>query len=115
MIDRSEFHETFQLFDNGTIVEIIDIFLGEYEGRFAALHKQVGERDFPALKLSAHSYKGVVANFKDPVTTGLAVRLDQMAKLEIIPGLDEAFREMENQSALLKEELEALRLELISS
>jgi HPt (histidine-containing phosphotransfer) domain-containing protein len=115
VIDRREFNETFQLFDRGTIVEIIDIFLSEYEGRFATLRKNVAERDFQALKLSAHSFKGVVANFKDPLTTSLSVRMDQMARQEIIPGLDEAFREMEIQASLLKEELEALRRDLISS
>lgn len=105
MIDRQEFNETFQYFDKEIIVEIIDIFLSEYDERFKNLRANVAERDFEKLKFNAHSLKGVIANFKDPVTIDQSKRLDDMAKNKVENGLDKALADLEKSSAALIEEL----------
>lgn len=76
MIDRPKFNENFQYFEKEIIVEIIDIFESEYEDRFKALRENISIRDFNQLKFHAHSLKGVIANFMDPVTIELSRRLD---------------------------------------
>ena len=79
MIDRQKFNDLFNNFNKEFVVEIIDIFLSEYDERFRKLHKNVEEKDFVNLKFNAHTLKGVVGNFHDPVTNEIAIKFDEMA------------------------------------
>ncbi|MCK9220282.1 MAG: Hpt domain-containing protein [Bacteroidales bacterium] len=111
MIDRQKFNENFQYFEKDVIVEIIDIFISEYEDRFNNLRQNVVDRDFIKLKFNAHSLKGVIANFMDPVTIELSKKLDEMAKEKREAGLTELFADLEKNSEKLLEELKQYRLE----
>lgn len=114
MIDRAKFNENFQYFDNEIIVEIIDIFISEYDERYRNLRKNVDEKDFAQLKFNAHSLKGVIANFMDPVTIEYSRRLDEMTKDKTEAGLAELYAALEKSSAQLLEELHVIRKELTS-
>jgi hypothetical protein len=114
MVDRKKFDENFQYFDKEIIIEIIDIFFSEFEERFEKLLKNVKDRDFVQLKFNAHSLKGVIANFMDPVTIELSRKLDEAAKFKQEAGLDELYQEMEAKSRSLYKELEVIRKELTS-
>ncbi len=114
MIDRAKFNENFQYFDKEIIVEIIDIFISEYDERYAKLRKNVEERDFASLKFNAHSLKGVIANFMDPVTIDQSRILDEMSRDKIETGLTELFIDLEKNSERLLEELKTIKRELTS-
>lgn len=114
MIDRVKFNENFQYFDNEIIVEIIDIFISEYDERYRNLKKNIDEKDFTQLKFNAHSLKGVIANFMDPVTIEQSRSLDEMAKKNIEAGLKDLFNELEKSSFNLLQELKAIKKELTS-
>ncbi len=114
MIDRKKFDENFQYFDKEIVIEIIDIFFSEFEERFDKLRNNVSEFDFDQLKFNAHSLKGVIANFMDPVTIDLSRRLDDVAKVKQADGLKELFSELESSSRKLYEELKVIRQELTS-
>jgi HPt (histidine-containing phosphotransfer) domain-containing protein len=114
MIDRVKFNENFQYFDNEIIVEIIDIFISEYDERYRNLKKNIDEKDFTQLKFNAHSLKGVIANFMDPVTIEQSRSLDEMAKNKIEAGLKDLFNELEKSSFSLLQELKAIKKELTS-
>jgi hypothetical protein len=109
MIDRQQFNENFQYFDKEIIVEIIDIFFSEYDERFKNLKANVADKDFEKLKFNAHSIKGVIANFWDPVTIEQSRRLDEMAKNKVENGLEKALQDLEQSSALLVEELKKIK------
>lgn len=109
MIDRQKFNDTYQHFDKEIIVEIIDIFVREYDERFKNLREDVASKDFDKLKFNAHSLKGVVLNFMDPVTIEHAKRLDEMAKNKIEKGLEQALEELEKNSAILLAELKSIK------
>ena len=64
MINEKKFADTYVHFDRETVVEIIDIFLEEYNERIEKITKQLKNRDFKELKKSAHAFKGVIANFE---------------------------------------------------
>ena len=64
MINEKKFADTYVHFDRETVVEIIDIFLEEYNERIEKITKQLKNRDFEELKKSAHAFKGVIANFE---------------------------------------------------
>lgn len=64
MINEEKFAETYTHFDKETVVEIIDIFMEEYEERIEKISRQLKNKDFVELKKSSHAFKGVVANFE---------------------------------------------------
>ena len=114
MIDREKFNANFQYFDKDIIVEIIDIFISEYDERFQKLRKNIEDKDFVQLKFNAHSLKGVIANFMDPVTIEESRQLDEMAKNKQESGLAEFYNHLEKNAARLLEELKTIKKELTS-
>jgi len=114
MIDREKFNDLFTQLDKEIVKELIDIFLSEFDERFRKLRKNVEEKDFEQLRFNAHSLKGVIAYFVDPVTIELSGRLDRMAKNNTTEGLDEVYRELEKNSVRLSEELKIISKDLTS-
>ncbi|MCK9203461.1 MAG: Hpt domain-containing protein [Bacteroidales bacterium] len=112
MIDRHKFNENFQYFEKEIIVEIIDIFESEYNERYKNLRENIQNKDFVQLKFNAHSLKGVIANFMDPVTVELSRELDEKAKNKEELGLVPLFDELEKQSGVLRAELKRIKEEL---
>lgn len=112
MIDRQKLNQNFQYFDKETIIEIIDIFFSEYPDRVEKITKNIKEGDFAQLKFNAHSLKGVVANFQDPLTIELSRKLDEMAKNQQSAGLNQVFEELKSASEKLLEELNSLKTEM---
>jgi HPt (histidine-containing phosphotransfer) domain-containing protein len=76
MVNKQEFLETYNYFDKDTLVEIIDIFLSEYEGRIQKIYTDVREHNFKDLRFDAHGIKGVIANFCAPVPWQVARDLE---------------------------------------
>lgn len=109
MIDRQKFNEYFSNFDKEIVVDIIDIFISEYDDRFVNLRENVLRKDFEKLKFNAHGLKGVIANFMDPVTIELSERLDKMAKNGVEDGLEKALDDLERNSWLLLGELKKIK------
>ncbi len=64
MINEVKFAETYVHFDRETVVEIIDIFIEEYDERIEKITRQLKTKNFEELKKSAHAFKGVIANFE---------------------------------------------------
>lgn len=115
MIDRQKLNQNFQYFDKETIIEIIDIFFSEYPERVEKIQKNVVDKDFNQLKFNAHSLKGVVANFQDPLTIELSRKLDEMAKNQQSAGLQTVFDDLNNACLKLLDELAALKAEVAES
>jgi HPt (histidine-containing phosphotransfer) domain-containing protein len=114
MIDRQRFNDNFQYFDKEIIIEIIDIFFSEHDERFTKLERNVLDRDFHQLKFNAHSLKGVIANFMDPVTIDLSRRLDEASKSKDETGLDQLFDDLKKSTGKLMVELQQIKQELTS-
>ena len=114
MIDRQKFNDNFQYFDKEIIIEIIDIFFSEYEERYKNLQQNIQDKDFTKLKFNAHSLKGVIANFLDPVSIEHSRKLDEMARNMQEAGIDQLFADLKKSSADLVKELEQLKKELTS-
>lgn len=68
MINEVKFAETYVHFDRETVVEIIDIFIEEYDERIEKITRQLKTKNFEELKKSAHAFKGVIANFETECT-----------------------------------------------
>jgi len=64
MIKEEKFAETYEIFDKETVVEIIDLFIKEYDSRIEKLSAFLDARDFLELQKCAHAFKGVISNFE---------------------------------------------------
>ncbi|PLX13881.1 MAG: hypothetical protein C0598_02645 [Marinilabiliales bacterium] len=109
LINDQSFNESFSYFDKEIVVEIIDIFLNEYEDRLTAIKKSIDELDFPNLKFHAHSLKGVVANFSAPAVQTLAKELEDKGTNSVNENLLENFTELDKLVRQMIDELNVLR------
>ncbi len=109
MIDKKQFSENFQYFDNEVVTEIINIFIDEYPERMETLRKNIDEKDFEQLKFNAHSLKGVVANFVAPEVQELARQLEMKGANKDLTDVESLFNELKEKSALVVEELKELK------
>ena len=109
MIDKKQFTENFQYFDNEVVTEIINIFIDEYPERMETLRKNIDEKDFEQLKFNAHSLKGVVANFVAPEVQELARQLEMKGANKDLTDVETLFNELKEKSAVVVDELKELK------
>ncbi len=109
MIDKKQFTENFQYFDNEVVTEIINIFIDEYPERMETLRKNIDEKDFEQLKFNAHSLKGVVANFVAPEVQELARQLEMKGANKDLTDVEALFNELKEKSAVVVDELKELK------
>lgn len=113
LINRTQFTETFHYFDKEIVAEIIDIFLNEYDDRINAIAENIKSNDYDGLKFSAHSVKGVIANFVAPEVEQQARSLEMMGSEKNLDGVNELFEEFKISSAAMVEELRELKEQYI--
>ncbi len=109
MIDKKQFLENFQYFDNEVVLEIINIFIDEYPERMESLQKNIDEKDFDQLKFNAHSLKGVVANFVAPEVQELAKQLEIKGTNQDLTNVEALFKELKEKTRSVIEELNVLK------
>lgn len=94
MVNKQEFLDTYSYFDKDVLIEIIDIFISEYPGRFEKLYKDVETKNFNDLRFDAHGLKGVVATFCAPQVKEIAYDLEKAGSL-FMQNNGEGFNESE--------------------
>ncbi len=109
MIDKKQFMDNFQYFDNEVILEIINIFIDEYPERMETLKKNIADKDFDQLKFNAHSLKGVVANFVAPEVQELARQLELKGAHKDLTDAEKIYRELKEKADIVVEELNELK------
>ncbi len=109
MIDKKQFSENFQYFDNEIVTEIINIFIDEYPERMQTLRKNIDDKDFEQLKFNAHSLKGVVANFVAPEVQELARQLELKGANQDLNGVEPLYAELKEKAGMVVEELKELK------
>ncbi len=111
VINKAAFIDTFQYFDKHIVLEIIDIFLNEYEGRINAIHSDIECENLKALKFDAHSFKGVVANFMAEETMSIARELEHRATEGKNENLSELLASLKKSTEFLVADLMEIRKE----
>jgi HPt (histidine-containing phosphotransfer) domain-containing protein len=109
LINEQSFNESFSYFDKEIVVEIIDIFLNEYEERLSTIKKAIEDKDFSNLKFHAHSLKGVVANFSAPDVQAKAKELEDKGTNSIDENLYENYEELDKLVRSMAEEITVLK------
>ncbi len=109
MIDKKQFLENFQYFDNEVVLEIINIFMDEYPERMESLKKNIDEKDFDQIKFNAHSLKGVVANFVAPEVQEIAKQLEIKGINKDLTNVDTLYNELNEKTGMVVEDLKELK------
>jgi hypothetical protein len=122
MVNKQNFYETYELFDQSVIIEIIDIFISEYAERFEKLTKNIADRDFQSMRFNAHSLKGVIANFSAPVPLEM-VRAFEKTAAHLLETNGEGFdadtmsknlEEIKKATFIMADQLAEIKQEIIS-
>ena len=111
MIDKEQFKENFAPFDKEIVLEIIDIFIDEYDDRMNELAKNIQENDLESLRFNAHSFKGVVANFVAETPKAISKQLEENAKNNVSDNNLELFNQLKEATGELLNDLKELRPE----
>lgn len=109
LIDNTQFTDNFQYFDKEIVLEIIDIFINEYPDRIKSISENIEQQDFDSLRFSAHSMKGVIANFIAIDVQEIARDLEMKGANKDFTDVPELFETFKTKSATMLEELKALR------
>ncbi|MDP2724422.1 MAG: Hpt domain-containing protein [Bacteroidales bacterium] len=113
IINTELFNETFQYFDKEIVVEIIDIFINEYSERISKINEAIQTKNFADLKFTAHSMKGVVANFAVPELQAMARDLEIAGAEQNLNNIDEKFANFSTQSQWLVDDLTEIRSQFL--
>lgn len=104
-IDWAQFNENFQYYDKEIIMEIIDIFIDEYDDRIKNLTKNIGEKDYTNLAFNAHSFKSVIGNYMAPNAFELTRKLEELANMGSEAEIPAVFQNLKIVTQELLEEL----------
>ncbi|MEI6575306.1 MAG: Hpt domain-containing protein [Bacteroidota bacterium] len=115
MIDWERFNEEFvQYFDKAFVLQIIDMFLAEYDARLSVIEQNILDLDFAHVKSNAHDLKSLTGNFRASLPEALARELEQMGAENKNEGLIEVFQKLKPAVIELSQELITYRMTLIS-
>lgn len=124
MIKEEKFAETYEIFDKETVVEIIDLFIKEYESRIEKLSTCIDTQNFEELQKYAHAFRGVISNFEteckayEEITEietecrNLAIdniTLDEDSKKELAEKLSKIFQSFKRNSKQIYNQLKDIR------
>jgi HPt (histidine-containing phosphotransfer) domain-containing protein len=115
MINLENFNENFKYYGNDVVVQIIDMFIEDHQEDLKMIGQNISNKDFLSLRFNAHHLKGSIANFMDPDTTELTLKLEQMGETKTEDGLIETFTQLQSATKMLLKELLNHRKKITSS
>jgi len=111
MIDKAIFASNYEIFDKDIVSEIITIYITEYPDRMAKLEKLIQDGDLDQIYKTAHSLKGVTANFFDKESEDIARIIEEKGRAGDSSGLQDLFVKLKSSTDKLVVELEKLKKE----
>ena len=113
ILDLNEFLERVQN-DKDLLVELLDIFMEDYQGKRKQLQAAIENKDFEQLKGVAHSLKGASGNISAKKLRESFLQLEEMGKsgdvsdgAEVLQTIDEQYTAFTDRVATLKEEFKS--------
>ena len=100
VIEWEQFNDNFQYYDKEIIIEVIEIFVNEYDDRIKNLQENIDEKDFAKLMFNAHSFKSVIANYMAPKALELTRKLEEAANNNAADSIQQIFNDLKPHGAL---------------
>ena len=97
--------------DEELLFESIDLFLDRITARMAVLQKAVAAKDPDTYMPEAHTIKGMIGIFSIGEAFECAKKLELKGREKVTEGIDEDFKNLENEVELLVAALRAWRSE----
>lgn len=113
MIDKAIFASNYEIFDKEIVNEIINIYITEYPERMAKLEELINIGDLDQIYKTAHSLKGVTANFFDKESEELARVIEEKGRAGDASNLKDLFIQLKASTDKLVAELENLKKEYL--
>nr|NQU89736.1 Hpt domain-containing protein [Bacteroidota bacterium] len=89
MVNKDKFRDQYSFFDKEIVVEIIDIFINEYDDRIEKIHKHILSGDLDNLKKSSHAFRGVIGNFETDCSAYKSIEKIELSSIQQVEVLDE--------------------------
>jgi HPt (histidine-containing phosphotransfer) domain-containing protein len=109
-LDRAAILENF-MDDEELLFESIDLFLDRISTRMAELKKAVAEKNPEVFMPEAHTIKGMIGIFSTADAFEAAKKLELKGREKVTDGIDEDFKNLENELGLLTAALGVWRSE----
>lgn len=110
-IDLNEFLERVQD-DKELLLELIDIFAEDYEGKRKLLGTAVEGKDYEEIKSIAHSLKGASGNISAKKLRMILLQFEEMGKAQDLSEVEEVLEALDKEYANVAERFESLKEEL---
>jgi len=98
--------------DKDLFQEIAKMFLENLPHDLEKIRDAITNNDAHMLEQAAHSLKGAVGNFSAKLSFEAAYRLERLGKENKMAEAQEAFKELENETAALEVELNRVLMEI---
>jgi HPt (histidine-containing phosphotransfer) domain-containing protein len=110
MIDKEKFRENMKYYDKGTVAQVIDMFLADYNDVFVQLQASIDNMDFSSIDHIAHSFKSNVAYMSGELSEQARI-LEHKGKDQDGSGLQNIFDNLKSGTLVLAEELQEIKKE----
>ncbi len=111
MVNKQELDATYGEYGNEFMLEIMNIFISEFDGKMEIIERAVKERDMVTLQAVSHPLKGNIGQFMDHEAHMIATELNEKAKNDDQSNLDEVFARFKEAATATNEQLKELRKE----
>lgn len=98
--------------DRELLLELFDIFLEDCPVKIQAIRDAAAKKDISQLKDVAHSMKGAAGNISAKKMHASFLKIEQLAKTDDLAGINNVFKELDNQLADVRSYASKFRQEL---
>jgi HPt (histidine-containing phosphotransfer) domain-containing protein len=88
--------------------ELVGIFLDEYPGLLASIARAIEQQSFDDVRKFSHKLKGSALQFSGSGVVSLALSLENMGQERSLQGANQAFSNLERETALLASSLQGI-------
>lgn len=108
ILNREKLFREFSGFED-LLAQFSNIFLDNYTSYLQQIETELANDELDKVAKTAHTYKGIVANFQSiPITKNLEL-LEELARANKLSATKDCFRDTTSLTSLLVEEIQSLR------
>lgn len=97
------------------ISDLLVVFIESYDSELVSLKDALDSKNFKAIELHAHTFKGMISNFFVPQLRDAAQELENMGRSEVIDGWQDPYNIISGQIDAVIESLKAKYLQVDQS
>ncbi len=107
--DQQYFKEQYEIFDNETIIEIIDMYLTSIDDYIRDIDAAIAAKDIDVLEAQVHKLKGSTSQFTKYKPYELLVAFLTLSRFGVLAGAEGIFAEIKISLNQLSAELREMR------